>query len=89
MTTAPATPSRTRSLGKGVRAIIRTESASPAEQAAALIATIEDVQLPAALLHAAALILEAASQPEPLDEATRNCVAELAMRLAKAVDRES
>ncbi|WP_424893422.1 hypothetical protein [Streptomyces sp. XH2] len=83
MTTASTSPSRPRSLGKGVRAIIPTGAASPADQAAALIAAVQDVQLPAALVQAAALILEAASNPEPLDEATRERAAEIAALLVR------
>ncbi|MEU8548177.1 hypothetical protein [Streptomyces roseoverticillatus] len=83
MTTAPATPSRHRSLGKGVQAVIPTGSASPADQAAALIAAIQNVELPTALAQAAAVVLQAASGPEPLDEATRSSAAEIAALLTK------
>jgi hypothetical protein len=86
MTTSP--PSRTRSLGKGVGAIIR-ESSSPADQAAALIAAVQDVQMPAALVQAAALLLEAASNPEPMDHPTRERAAEIASLLVRYMDRES
>ncbi|MEU5429623.1 hypothetical protein AB0H73_29095 [Streptomyces olivoreticuli] len=89
MTTTTASPARPRPLGKGVGAIIRSEATSPADQAAALIAAVQDVQLPAALVQAAALILEAASNPDPLDTATRDRAADLAVLLAKALDRES
>ncbi|MCF3105775.1 hypothetical protein IPZ58_29930 [Streptomyces roseoverticillatus] len=88
MTTAPVTPGRPRSLGKGVQALIPPETGSPADQAAALIAAVQDVQMPAALVQAAALILEAASRPEPMDEACRERAADLAMLFARALDRD-
>ncbi|MEV5378362.1 hypothetical protein AB0L26_20685 [Streptomyces nondiastaticus] len=88
MTTPPVTPSRPRSLGKGVQALIPSEIGSPADQAAALIAAVQDVRMPAALVQAAVLILEAASRPEPMDEAGRERAADLAMLFTRALDRD-
>ncbi|MEV4441323.1 hypothetical protein AB0K09_20325 [Streptomyces sp. NPDC049577] len=87
MTTEPTSSSRARPLGQGVSALIPA-TASPAHQAAALIAAVQDVRLPAALVQAAALLLDAAAGPEPLDVTAREQAAAVAALLAKAASPE-
>jgi hypothetical protein len=80
VTSAAAQPSRDRALGRGVHSLIpSTAAASPADQAAAALAALRTVPVPAGVLQAAAVLLEELAEGGEDERARAAAAATVAM----------
>lgn len=86
MTTAAAQPPRDRALGRGISTLIPQASATPAEQAAAVLAAMRTVPVRIGVLQAAAVLLEGRVRVTQ-DEAERAAAATTVAILRSAIQQ--
>lgn len=87
MTTAAAQPPRDRALGRGISTLIpQASSATPAEQAAAVLAAMRTVPVRIGVLQAAAVLLEGRVRVTQ-DEAERAAAATTVAILRSAIQQ--
>ena len=80
VTTASAQPSRDRALGRGVHSLIPAAAgASAAKEAAAALAALRTVPVPAGVLQAAAVLLEELAEDGENDRTREAAAATVAM----------
>lgn len=79
------TPSRDRALGRGVRTLIPAgpQAVSPGEQAAAALAALRTVPVPAGVLQAAVVLLDQLADAE--DQAVQDAAAATRAHLLAAL----
>ncbi|MFE7111044.1 hypothetical protein ACFU98_17545 [Streptomyces sp. NPDC057575] len=87
MTTAAAQPPRDRALGRGITTLIpQAATATPAEQAAAVLTAMQSVPVRVGVLQAAVVLLEERVRTTQ-DEAERAAAATTVAMLRSAIGR--